>query len=47
MVLSGEGLALRSIDMRESNGDRTLTLFSDVNARKRWTGVELARVFRL
>ena len=47
MVLRGEGLALREMDVRETSGDWTHTSFADVDVNRRYTPAELARIFRL
>jgi hypothetical protein len=47
MVLEGEGPALRTMRMAERNGDTTVTTFTDVNARRRFSSAERARIFRI
>ncbi len=47
MVLRGDGLALREMDVRETSGDWTHTSFTDVDVNRRYTPAELARIFRL
>ena len=47
LALSGEGLALREMDVRETSGDWTHTVFSAVDVAHHYTPAELGRVFRL
>jgi len=47
MVLEGDGSSIRSMTMNEANGDTSVTTFSDVNARRRFSDAERARLFRL
>jgi hypothetical protein len=47
MVLRGDGLALREMDVRETSGDWTHTSFTAVDVNRRYTPAELARLFRL
>jgi len=47
LSLQGEGLTLRTLDVRESNGDATHTVFTDVDVNHRYSASEQARVFRL
>ena len=47
LALSGDGLALREMDLRETSGDWTHTTFSDVDVNHAYAPAELARVFRL
>jgi hypothetical protein len=47
LSLQGEGLTLRTLDVRESNGDTTHTVFTDVDVNHRYSAAEQAQVFRL
>jgi hypothetical protein len=47
LVLRGEGLVLREMDLRETSGDWTHTAFTDVDVGHRFTPAELDRIFRL
>jgi hypothetical protein len=47
LVLDGEGLVLRTLDVRETSGDWTHTVFSDVDVARRYTPAEMGRLFRL
>jgi hypothetical protein len=45
--LSGRGVLLEQMQVLEASGDRTTTVFSDVDTDRRFTPEERARVFRL
>ena len=45
--LQGEGLAMRTMSVREKNGDETVTTFSKVDTRKRYSAREMRTVFSL
>jgi outer membrane lipoprotein-sorting protein len=47
IALEGEGVALRSLTLRETNGDASVTTFSDVNTARVFAPDEAARVFRV
>jgi hypothetical protein len=47
LVLDGDGLVVRTLDVRETSGDWTHTVFSDVDVARRYTPAELGRLFRL
>ncbi len=47
MVLAGEGLVVRNLEVRESNGDWTRTTFTDVDVEHRYSPAEAAQVFRV
>jgi Outer membrane lipoprotein carrier protein LolA-like len=47
LSLRGEGLTLRDMDLRETSGDSTHTVFTAVDVEHRYGAAELARVFRL
>jgi outer membrane lipoprotein-sorting protein len=44
LVLEGDGVILRKLLLREKGGDETVTTFSEVDARHRYTAEELARL---
>lgn len=47
LTVRGEGLMVRELDVRESNGDWTHTTFSEVDVNRRYTPAELGQIFRL
>lgn len=47
MLFEGEGSSLRTMTMNEANGDTSVTTFRDVNARRRFSDAERARLFHL
>ena len=47
ITLSGTGLALRELEVRESSGDWSRTSFTDVDVNHRYAPAEAARVFRV
>ncbi|MEA2696642.1 MAG: hypothetical protein QOI66_913 [Myxococcales bacterium] len=47
LTLSGVGLALRELEVRESSGDWSRTTFTDIDVNHRYTPAEQERVFRL
>ena len=47
IALRGDGLAIHEMEVRETNGDWTRTVFSDVDVNHRYTSAEAARVFRM
>jgi outer membrane lipoprotein-sorting protein len=47
MILEGEGPSLEKMTMNEANGDTSVTTFRDVNARRRFSAAERARLFRI
>ena len=47
LSLRGEGLLLREMDVRETSGDWTHTVFTEVDVDRRYTPAELSRIFRL
>lgn len=47
LTLRGTGRRLTSIHMVEANGDETTTTFSEVDAARRYSAAEQARIFRL
>lgn len=47
MVLEGEGYAVERMTMTEVSGDTTVTEFSNVNPRRRFTPTEQRRLFRV
>jgi len=47
LAVRGEGLVVREVDIRETNGDWTHTTFTDVDVNHHYDAAELARVFRL
>jgi hypothetical protein len=47
LSLRGEGLVLREMDVRETSGDWTHTVFTEVDVDRRYTPAELGRIFRL
>jgi hypothetical protein len=47
LVLVGDGLVLREMDVRETSGDWTHTVFTDVDVNRHYTPAELDRIFRL
>jgi hypothetical protein len=47
IVLEGDGASIRSMIMNEANGDTSVTTFSEVNARRRFSDAERTRLFRL
>lgn len=47
LALAGEGLVLREMDVHETSGDWTHTVFSAVDVYYHYTPAELGRVFRL
>ena len=47
MALAGEGLVVRNLEVRESNGDWTRTTFSEVDVDHRYSPAEQAQVFRV
>lgn len=47
MVLEGDGRSLRTMTMNEANGDTSVTTFSDVNPRRRFSAAEAARIFSI
>lgn len=47
MVLEGDGASIHTMTMNEANGDIGVTTFSDVNARRRFSDAEKARLFRI
>lgn len=47
MVLEGDGRSLRTMTMNEANGDTSVTTFSEVNPRRRFSAAEAARIFSI
>ncbi len=47
MVLEGDGASLQKMTMNEANGDTSVTTFHDVNAHRRFSAAERARLFRI
>lgn len=47
IALRGDGVALSALILRETNGDETETTFREVNAARRYSPEERARVFRI
>lgn len=47
MVLEGEGFAVERMTMTEVSGDTTVTEFSNVNPRRRFSSAEQRRLFRV
>ena len=47
IVLQGDGIAIRQLEVRESSGDWTRTTFSDIDVNRRYTPAEQAKIFRL
>lgn len=47
ITLSGAGLALRDLEVRESSGDWSRTTFADVDVNHRYDAAEAARVFKV
>jgi hypothetical protein len=47
MTLAGEGLVVRTLEVRESNGDWTRTTFTEVDVDHRYSPAEQAQVFRV
>ncbi len=47
IVLRGTGVTLASMVMRETSGDETTTTFREVDAGRRYSAEEAARVFRI
>jgi outer membrane lipoprotein-sorting protein len=47
LTLRGEGLVIREMEIRESSGDWTRTVFTDVDVNHRYDAAEQARVFRM
>jgi hypothetical protein len=47
IALAGEGLTVREMEVRESNGDWTRTTFTQVDVEHRYSPAEQAQVFRL
>lgn len=47
ILLRGTGLALDEMEVRETNGDWTRTVFSDVDVNHRYSPAEAAQVFRV
>jgi len=47
MSLAGEGLVVRNLEVRESNGDWTRTTFTEVDVDHRYSPAEQAQVFRV
>jgi len=45
--MSGAGILLERMRIVETSGDETLTTFSRVNARRRYSAAEIARIFRM
>lgn len=46
VFVEGNQLVVARMEIAETNGDRTVTRFSDVNVSKRFTDAERARLFR-
>ena len=44
-TLSGTGLALKELRIKESSGDETITRFSNVNAKRKFEKAEIAKIF--
>jgi len=47
LTVRGEGLMVRELDVRESNGDWTQTTFTEVDVNRRYTPAELGQIFRM
>jgi len=47
LTVRGEGLMVRELDVRESNGDWTHTTFTEVDVNRRYTPAELGQIFRM
>ena len=47
ITLSGAGLTLRDLEVRESSGDWSRTTFADVDVNHRYDAAEAARVFKV
>jgi outer membrane lipoprotein-sorting protein len=47
IVLAGEGISIREMELRETSGDWTRTVFSDVDVNRRFTPAEQAKIFRV
>ena len=47
IVLRGRGFVLERMAIRETNGDETVTTFTEVDDARRYTPDELARLFRV
>jgi hypothetical protein len=47
LAIVGEGIVLREMDVRETNGDWTHTVFTAVDVNHHYTSAELDRIFRL
>jgi hypothetical protein len=47
LVIVGDGVVLREMDVRETNGDWTHTVFTEVDVNRQYTPAELDRIFRL
>jgi hypothetical protein len=47
LALQGDGLVIRELEVRETNGDWTRTVFTEVDVNHRYGAEEQARVFRV
>ena len=47
ITLSGAGLALRDLEVRETSGDWSRTTFADVDVHHRYGAAEAARIFKV
>lgn len=45
--MKGDGLKLRELTIKETNGDETITRFSKVDTNRKFTEAEIARIFEI